>query len=101
MGPPPQRILMTTDAVGGVWVYATDLARGLCALGSEVTLVIMGPAPSAEQVQALRGVHGLRVELTDLSLEWMDPQGAELDRSRNALLSIAHRVRPDVVHLNS
>src|SRR5687768_4749017 len=27
------RILMTADAVGGVWQYATDLARGLAAHG--------------------------------------------------------------------
>jgi glycogen(starch) synthase len=30
---PPARILMTADAVGGVWTYALDLAAGLAPLG--------------------------------------------------------------------
>jgi glycosyltransferase involved in cell wall biosynthesis len=99
--PPARRILMTADAVGGVWTYATDLARGLCRLGSEVTLVVMGPAPTRQQLAALRGVPRLQMEITDLALEWMDPHGVDIDRSREKLLSIASRARPDAVHLNS
>jgi glycosyltransferase involved in cell wall biosynthesis len=94
------RIMMTTDAVGGVWVYATDLARGLCARGHEVVLVTMGPAPSADQLQTLRGVRGLSVEITDLALEWMDPDGEDW-RARDVLLGTAAQFRPDVVHLNT
>lgn len=99
--PGPERILMTTDVIGGVWVYAGSLATVLCESGCEVTLVTMGPAPRVDQLQTLRGVPGLRIEITDLALEWMDPEVADATRAREALLRIADRVRPDIVHLNS
>jgi glycosyltransferase involved in cell wall biosynthesis len=98
--PPAGRILMTTDAVGGVWTYATALACGLCARGHEVVLVTMGPAPCREQLQQLRHIHGLSAEITDLALEWMDPDGSDT-RAADVLWSIAQRTRPDIVHLNS
>jgi glycosyltransferase involved in cell wall biosynthesis len=92
---------MTADAVGGVWVYATSLASALCHRGYEVTLVTMGPAPREDQLRPLRGLPGLHVEVTDLALEWMDPEGADVRRARGALLRIADGAEPDVVHLNS
>lgn len=95
------RILMTTDAVGGVLVYASTLARALCAAGDDVLLVIMGPAPQAEQLAELLGIRGLEIVITDLQLEWIDPQGADLPRARDKLLSLADAFRPDLVHLNS
>jgi glycosyltransferase involved in cell wall biosynthesis len=99
--PPARRILMTTDAVGGVWIYAANLARGLCDLGHEVTLLVMGPAPRREQLAALHAIRGLQVEITDLALEWMDPAGQDVARAQQRLLFVSDRVRPDVVHLNS
>lgn len=102
MTPPPKlRILMTTDAVGGVFVYAGALARALCASGNDVLLVVMGPAPRPEQIAALSGIRGLEIVVTDLQLEWIDPQGADLPRARTMLFSIADAFGPDLVHLNS
>jgi glycosyltransferase involved in cell wall biosynthesis len=92
---------MTTDAVGGVWTYAADLARKLCERGHEVTLVTMGPAPRREQAAQVAGVPGLSLEITDLALEWADPEGRDVPRARDTLLRIVERARPDVVHLNS
>ena len=46
MRPPPTRLLMTADAVGGVWTYALDLAAGLAPFGVETTLAVLGPAPA-------------------------------------------------------
>src|SRR5256885_15556974 len=92
--PPARRILMTTDAVGGVWIYAANLARGLCDLGHEVTLLVMGPAPRREQLAALRAIQGLQVEITDLALEWMDPAGPDVARAQQRVLSGSDRVRP-------
>ena len=40
------RVLMTTDAVGGVWAYALELAT---ALRVEVVLAVLGPAPDPDQ----------------------------------------------------
>ncbi|HLH89318.1 MAG TPA: glycosyltransferase family 4 protein [Xanthobacteraceae bacterium] len=100
MSPPSLRILMTADAVGGVWVYATALARGLAARGHRVTLVTLGPRPQAAQMRDVEDVAGLDVVTTDLALEWMDPAGADFSRACRRLTALERRVAPDIVHLN-
>ena len=47
------RLLMTADAVGGVWQYALELAA---ALDADVTLALLGPAPDAGQRASVRSV---------------------------------------------
>jgi len=101
MSPPRPRILMTTDAVGGVWTYAASLARNLCRHGHEVTLVTMGPAPRREQVESLTGIAGLSLEATGLALEWIDAEGLDMPLARETLLRLAERAQPDLIHLNS
>src|SRR5690242_1437664 len=102
MTPPSRlRILMTTDAVGGVWSYTTQLARWLCEGGSRVMLVVMGPSPQPDRLGPLLSVEGLQLKITDLELEWLDPQASDFERARRALLRIAGEFRPDIVHLNS
>jgi glycosyltransferase involved in cell wall biosynthesis len=100
MSPPPRRILMTTDAVGGVWVYAAALAQALVRRGCAIRLVTLGPAPTPDQLAAFDDCPGLEVEVTDLALEWMDPDGRDFSRARRALAAVARDHRPDVVHLN-
>lgn len=101
MTPPHRlRILMTCDAVGGVWVYATSLARALASRGHRVHLVTLGPEPAADQREALRDADGVSLQTTDLALEWIDPEGADLDRAALCLREIERRVAPDIVHLN-
>src|SRR5919206_320241 len=39
------RVLMTTDAVGGVWIYTADLAAALDRHGVDVVVAGMGPRP--------------------------------------------------------
>jgi glycosyltransferase involved in cell wall biosynthesis len=91
---------MTTDAVGGVWFYATTLARALCRDGMRVHLVTLGPPPRPDQLRPLRSVPGLHVEVTGLELEWLDPEGHGFDRAATVLSAIEQRVKPDLVHLN-
>ena len=91
---------MTADAIGGVWTYATSLARELCSQGFEVTLVTLGPQPRSDQLHDIDGIQGLHLEATDLALEWMDPEGRDLPRALQRLAEIERRVRPHVVHLN-
>lgn len=95
------KVLMTADAVGGVWVFASTLARELCRRGHEVTLVTLGPRPSPDQLGELSDVHGLTIEPTDLALEWIDPAGQDRRRAERRLAAIGRRISPDVVHLNS
>jgi glycosyltransferase involved in cell wall biosynthesis len=103
MTPPrrPLRVMMTTDAVGGVWIYASTLARALCRRGLEVSLVTLGPAPRPDQLDSIAEIPGLTLETTDLALEWIDPEGMDFQRATDRLLTIEDRVGPDVVHLNS
>jgi len=94
------RILITTDAVGGVWTFSVTLARALAGRGVHVSLITLGPAPSEAQLSELRGVPTLEVEITDFVLEWMNPEGEDVDRAHHGLQRIAQRARPDLVHLN-
>jgi len=44
-------VLMTADAVGGVWRYSVDLGRALQSRGFAATMAVMGPAPTDAQVR--------------------------------------------------
>jgi glycosyltransferase involved in cell wall biosynthesis len=98
---PTIRVMMTTDTVGGVWTYATALARWLGATGSEVLLVTLGPRPTAMQRATLRGCRGVSLIETDLQLEWQDPAGTDIQNAEVVLGTIADWFTPDLVHLNS
>jgi glycosyltransferase involved in cell wall biosynthesis len=100
MGEPPIRLLMTADAVGGVWQYSTDLARGLAPLGIETLLVVLGPAADEAQRQPMDGIPGIRLVDTGLPLDWLSE--AQSTRAAAAeIAAIARRERVDLVHLNS
>lgn len=95
------RVLMTADAVGGVWTYALDLARGLTGTGVRTSLAVLGPAPSSDQVRAAQAVPGLTLIETGLPLDWMASEPAEILEVGAALRGLARGVRADLVHLNS
>jgi len=102
--PARRRILITADAVGGVWTYTVTLARALARHGDTVLVVTLGPPPSSTQHREIAAVGALtggsvRLHVTDLALEWMDPEGRDLDRARETLAAIARAFRPDIVHL--
>ncbi|MDB5359528.1 MAG: glycosyl transferase family 1 [Rhodospirillales bacterium] len=98
----PARLLMTTDAVGGVWTYALDLARGLAAAGTEVTLAVLGPPPDETQARAAAAIAGLRLVPTGLPLDWdMATDAAALADTGATLATAARVLDVDLVHLNS
>ena len=90
------RLLMTADAVGGVWSYALDLARGLAARGVEVTLAVLGPAPDAAEA-----IPGVEVRVTGLPLDWLADTPDQVMQAGDAVAALAVRIGADVVHLNS
>jgi glycogen synthase len=102
IGPPPRpsRVLMTADTLGGVWTYALELSEALGRRGMEIHLCTMGSALSADQRADARTVPGLEVHESRYRLEWMDDPWEDVARAGEWLLDVAHRVRPDVVHLN-
>lgn len=99
--PPAPRVLMTADAVGGVWTYAVDLSRGLAQAGVAVTLVVFGPSPSADQMAAAHAVPGLTLVETGLPLDWMATEPAEILECGAALRGLARAHGADLIHLNS
>jgi len=94
------RILATADTVGGVWVYALELARALAPHGVEVALATMGAPPSADQRRELATLDNVELHESTFRLEWMQDPWLDVDRAGDWLLALEQRVRPDVVHLN-
>jgi glycosyltransferase involved in cell wall biosynthesis len=93
------RVLMTADAVGGVWNYAVDLARALRPLGVDVHLATMGTFPSAEQLREARAVCA-SIHPSSFALEWEEEPWDDVDEAGAWLLDLADEIEPDLVHLN-
>ncbi|MBV9493867.1 MAG: glycosyltransferase family 4 protein [Acidobacteria bacterium] len=94
------KILMTTDAVGGVWSYSMELARALAKSGVEIVLVTMGDAASrAQRCEALSLSNVTLVEST-YQLEWTPEPWDDVDRAGEWLLALERDTHPNVVHLN-
>jgi glycosyltransferase involved in cell wall biosynthesis len=96
----PRRILMTADAVGGVWSYVLELAKDLCAHGTEILLVVIGPEPTPDQREEAIRIPGLALVVPHLELEWQDRAGPLTAEARQRLSSLADAFRPDLVHCN-
>jgi glycosyltransferase involved in cell wall biosynthesis len=92
---------MTADAVGGVWTYALELARGLAREGVETILGVMGPSPSHDQLAQARTIARLGVVDTGLPLDWLAGEPASLSEASAALRDLARGIGADLVHLNS
>jgi glycosyltransferase involved in cell wall biosynthesis len=102
MGSPllPRRILMTADAVGGVWDYALELCRGLAESGIEVLLAVMGPAPAGRQAAAAAGLWGVELMAAPFRLEWMQEPWNDVAAAGEWLVDMALRRGCELAHLN-
>ena|ERR1700761_572104 len=94
------RVLMTADAVGGVWQYSLDLAAGLVHHGAHVLLAVLGPRPSAEQKRRLLQMPRTAIAEGDFALEWMADPWADVDASSKWLLGLQAQFGADMIHLN-
>lgn len=94
------RVLMTADAVGGVWQYALELVGALAAHDVHVDLAVMGPPPDDAQRDQAREHDNVSLYESDYRLEWMDDAEADLRAAGGWLLELERGLRPDVVHLN-
>lgn len=95
------RILVTTDAVGGVWRYSIELAREFAARNIEVVLAILGPAPGPAQRQEAATMRGLRLMPTALPLDWLADTPDQVEHSAHMLAAIARQVGADSVQLHA
>jgi glycosyltransferase involved in cell wall biosynthesis len=94
----PAVILMSVDAVGGVWRYAMELARALPRRGYRLVFAVLGPRPSAEQETEARR-HGDLVWM-DQPLDWMVDEPDQLAGVGRALSELAEECGADLLHLN-
>ncbi len=99
------RILMTADAVGGVWTFARELISGLLTKADvSVFLVTVGPLPSAQQMAALHEMQaempGFAFECLDGALEWQQDNADTYSRYEKRLLDRITSFRPDLIHSN-
>jgi glycogen synthase len=94
------KILMTTDAAGGVWQYSLDLSAGLTGRGAEVTLAVLGPRPSDAQRDQARSITRVGVFESDYALEWMPEPWSDVDASGAWLLDLQAHSGADIIHLN-
>ena len=99
---PRLHLFLTTDAVGGVWTYSVELAAALAAENDvAVTLAVLGPPASAEQVERAAAIPGLRLVHAELPLDWTAESEIELRATSAALASLAERAEADVVQLHA
>ena len=92
------RVLLVTDAVGGVWIYSLELARALKPLGIETLLAVMGPSPTRAQRD-----EAADFELIDtaLPLEWLDTTPQEIVSAGRALARMAKSEGVDIIQTSS
>ena len=91
-------VVMTTDAVGGVWSYSLTLTAALRRRGINVTLVSIGPAPDPQQTAAVPA--GTRLIVTDYKLEWQEGLNGDVALSGAFLARVVDDLRPEVLHSN-
>ncbi len=92
------RLLMTVDAVGGVWRYAMDLAEGLRDLGVKTIFACLGPTPSPDKIAEAERIgeyHHLGAPL-----DWLAADRAQLETVPALLAQLARAERVDLLHLN-
>jgi glycogen(starch) synthase len=94
------RVLITADAVGGVWAFACDLARALGDQHVEVSLAVLGPSPSERQRDEVRALSDVVLFERPGRLEWMADPWDDVAASGQWLLDLANALCPDVIHLN-
>ena len=91
-------VLMTTDAVGGVWSYALTLCVALPQF--RFVLAVMGPEPGPAQRAAAKRLANVVLEATPYRLEWREGAAADLGPSRQWLAALARRYAADLIHIN-
>jgi glycosyltransferase involved in cell wall biosynthesis len=91
------KLLMTCDAVGGVWQYANDLAAALAREGTSVVLAVLGPWDR----EGTQGRDGVKVLPTGLPLDWLAAGPDEVLAAGRAVAALAVEHDVDLVHLNS
>lgn len=92
------RLMLVTDAVGGVWTYSLDLARALRDWDIDAFLAVAGPSPSADQC---REAGDFELIDTGLPLDWTAKRPDLIRRAGCALAELASKEDAELVQTNS
>jgi glycosyltransferase involved in cell wall biosynthesis len=95
------RLLMTTDAAGGVWTYALETARALSTRGVSTTLAVLGDRPNELALREAQSIARLEVELIDLPLDWTAKSASEVTGAGEEIARLSRRAHADLVQLNA
>ena len=95
------KLLMTADAIGGVWQYSLDLARFLARRDVEICLTLFGPAPSAAQRADAAAIDALTLIEMGEPLDWLATDAAGVTHAGRHLAQLAESWRANLIHLNS
>jgi glycosyltransferase involved in cell wall biosynthesis len=100
MSRPSHHLLITTDAVGGIWHYTQTLALGLAERGWQVTVLCLGPPPSGTARMALNS-HHVELRLCEHPLDWMAASVEEIHAAGGTIARVAEEVGAQSLHLHS
>jgi glycosyltransferase involved in cell wall biosynthesis len=96
-----RRVLLTTDAVGGVWRYSIELAHGFARRGVYVSLAVLGPDPTTAQRDETAVIANLTLHSTGQPLDWTAGTPAALDAAAEHLAWLAAQGGADTVQLHT
>lgn len=99
------RFLMTTDTVGGVWTFTTELCGALLAQKHTIALVSFGRLPSDVQSEWATEQHEtypdhFQFTPSTVPLEWTQENGRSMPEGEAILARIAEQFRPDLLFSN-
>lgn len=97
----PKSVLITCDAVGGVWTYTVDLVRFLNEKGIAVHVVILGPPPNLSQTKLMRESGAETIECLQLPLDWTAKNPDQLKASTETLVNRAIQLEVEIAHLGA
>jgi glycosyltransferase involved in cell wall biosynthesis len=97
----PGRVLISTDAVGGVWQYTLELAQAFARRRVEVEIAVLGPAVTADQRHAVSMLEGIRLHETGLPLDWTADTPSALGIASNMLAALTQRLDVDTIQLHT
>ncbi len=99
------RVLMTTDTVGGVWTFTSELSGELLQRGHAVALLSFGRLPSDEQsdwatAESAKYPGRFQYAASTAPLEWTQENERTVAEGGPALATLAERFTPDLLVAN-
>lgn len=94
------RILMTTDSVGGVWTYTTELCKALARYGCDVELACLGGPAGEARRREIANLRHVRLHESGYRLEWMDDAWSDVEQSARWLELLCRQTGSNLAHLN-